>query len=130
MARALWDTAAQINAEIGRLTPVILAPTVGEEVGYSVEVTGEPVTEAPIRALLKPHPERGFVLFTVNLDNAVLKATIRFGRPLARVQPLFENRPEIGISPGTRTFAVDYDPFDTHVFHLELTGADDRGDGG
>lgn len=130
MARALWDAAAHINTELGRLTPVILAPTVGEDVGYSLEVEGEPVTESPIRALLKPHPERGFVLLTVNLDNAVLKARIAFESPLTRVQPLFENRSEMEISSGTRAFTVDYEPFDTHVLHLELGDTDDEGDRG
>lgn len=59
------------------------------------------------------------MLFTVNLDNAVLKATYSFEKLLKRVEALFENRALLGIKRGGPTrFVDDYQPFDTHVFRL------------
>lgn len=120
-SRALWATAAQINAELKELTPVILSPTIGPDVPYSVHIAkGEPFTAADIRAMLKPHPEGGYVLITVNIDNAVLSAETRFEQPLKSVQPLFENRPPLELEEGQASFLDHYEPFDTHVFRIEL----------
>ena len=118
-SRALWETAAQINAELKELTPVILSPTVGPDVAYAVRITrGEPVTAADIRAILKPHPDGGYVLMTVNIDDATLHAEIHFERPLESVQPLFEDRPPLAREEGRTSFVEHYQPFDTHVFRI------------
>ncbi|MFA6244325.1 MAG: hypothetical protein WC655_25505, partial [Candidatus Hydrogenedentales bacterium] len=90
-AKALWETAAQVNKELGELTPVILSPTCGPDVAYSVHIEGKAPTTMPIRTLLKPHAEGGYVLLTVNLDDALLKVTYTFPQPLSQYQLLYEN---------------------------------------
>ena len=122
-ARALWDTTAQINRELAELAPAILSPTVGDDVPYTVEVEGEAPTQTPIRALLKPHPDGAYVLLTVNLDDAVLKATYEFPRAVEQLQVLYENRLPDELEEGATTFTLTYEPFDTHVIKIELADA-------
>ena len=122
MARALWDTASQINKELRQLVPVILAPTVGPEFEYSVKLAGETITESPIRALLKPHPEDGYVLLTVNLDNAVVVAEYSFNRELSAVEAMFENREDPTVKLEGMRFVEDYEPFETHIYRIAFQG--------
>jgi hypothetical protein len=117
-ARALWETSAQINRELYELTPVIYAPTMGPDLGCRVDVEGDVITDNPVRALLKPHPDGGIVLLTVNLDNAVLKATFTFERLLNRIHVLFENRDPQDVASGQKMVTEEYEPFDVHVFRL------------
>ncbi len=117
-SKALWMSAAQINKEIRELTPSLLAPTVGEELKYSVSIKGEHVTDAPIRCLLKPHPDGGYVLLTVNLDDAVLFATFEFPGGLKAVAPRFENRKPYTIKPGQTRFEDRFEPFEVHVYRI------------
>ena len=120
-SRAMWEAATFINQELHELTPVIFSPTVSEdEVRYSLTSEGEPVSLVPLRCLLKPHPEGGYVLLTVNLDDAVMKATYEFPAGLASVQPMFENRLPYELEPGQTTFEDMYDPFEVHVYHITL----------
>lgn len=116
--KACWDAAAQINSEIAELTPIILSPTVGREFDYRVEIEGAAVTDSPLRCLLKPHPDGGYVLLSVNLDDAVLSATWRFPTALAKVQALFENQPALAIEQDKQSFTVRYEPFETHVLRV------------
>jgi hypothetical protein len=120
-AKSLWDAASRINAELNELTPSLLAPTTGPDVAYTVEATGPSKTPAPIRALLKPHPQDGYLLLTVNNDNAPLKAKITFPKPLKTVEPMFENRSPLPVQANSTQFADDYEPFDVHVYHISLT---------
>lgn len=117
-AKALWMTATAINAELKTLTPSLFSPTVPNEVKYSLTTEGEPVSATPVRCLLKPHPERGYVLLTVNLDDAVIKVTYQFPAGLASVQPLFEERLPLGLKADSQTFEDMYDPFEVHVYHV------------
>ncbi len=118
--RSLWETATQINKELRDLTPAILSPTVGDEVKYTVNVEGESPTEMPIRCLLKPHPDGGYVLLTVNIDDAVLNVTYSFPQPLAQVHVLYENRQPEKLEPDSSSFTLMYDPFATHVVRIHL----------
>ena len=119
-ARALWETTVQINRELAELTPAILSPT-ESELGYKVHVTGTAVTEAPIRTLLKKNPDGGYVLLTVNMDDAVLDATCTFSKPLSSVQVLFENHQKSLSSPASSDhFTLHYEPFDAHVVQIRL----------
>ena len=116
-AKALWMAATQVNREIHDLTPALLSPTViGVE--YNVEVKGESISDDPIRCLLKPHPDGGYVLLTVNLDDAVLSATYTFTSALESAQCLFENRPPLEGSDDKKTFTDRYEPFDVHVYRV------------
>ena len=118
-SRALWQAAVQINTELTDLKPVLLSPTIGPEMSYAVQIVkGTPATEAPIRGLLKPHAGGGYVLLTVNLENRVLTGRFRFDQKLERVQPMFENRQDLGLDKGGKSFTEDYQPFDVHVFRL------------
>jgi hypothetical protein len=122
-SRALWDTAVQINKELKELTPVIFAPTAGEELAYSVTPEGETITPSPIRALLKPHPDGGYVLFTVNLDNAIVVATYDFNRALRSVAALFENREDPAVACEGKRFVEDYEPFETHIYRIAFNSS-------
>lgn len=117
-SRALWEAARQVNTEIKELTPSLLSPTVGEEVKYSLKTEGTAVSQSPIRCLLKPHPDGGYVLLTVNVDDAVMKVTYEFPGGLESVQPLFENRLPFELQPEQKTFEDMYDPFETHVYRI------------
>ena len=69
---------------------------------------------------MKSHPNGGFVLFTVNLDNAVLKGSFRFRQPLKRVSSLHENRGTLVMDGDSRRFVDDYEPFETHIYRVEM----------
>jgi hypothetical protein len=116
-SRALWDAAARINAELAELVPSILSPTVGIETEYSLTTRGAPVTDMPIRCLLKHHPDGGYTLLSVNLDDANLVTTFEFPAGIESVQPLFEHREALAIDEGIR-FEDRFEPFDTHVYRV------------
>lgn len=119
-ARALWDTAAQINSELKELTPALLAPTVSSaEVPFTVAVTGRGPTQNPVRCLLKPHPDGGWVLLTVNVDDAVLRVSYGFPRGLEEAQVLYENRSALSLEKDGTRFTLDYEPFDAHVVRIK-----------
>lgn len=117
-SRALWTAATQINHEIQELTPSLLSPTVGPEVVYKLQTEGEPVSQSPVRCLLKPHPDGGYLLLTVNVDDAVMKVTYEFPAGLATVQPMFENREAVELADDGQSFTDMYDPFETHVYRI------------
>lgn len=119
-SRASWLAATAINREIKELTPVLLSPTAPASVKYSLSTAGTPVTQAPVRCLLKPHADGGYVLLTVNVDDAVIKATFEFAGGLGAVQPMFEERQALELEPGQETFTDMYDPFEVHVYRLAL----------
>lgn len=125
-SRAVWEAAAQLNRELDALKPAILSPTVGPELEYSVRITrGVPRTPADIRALLKPHPEGGYLLMTVNIDEVVLNAEWTFPRPIESAVALFENDPdnllsEEEIADGSRSFTDHYQPYDVHLYRVVL----------
>ena len=80
--------------------------------------------------MLKPHPDGGYVLLTVNIDEATLNATWTFPEELESVELLFESRPdnfmkgECGTMDhpsqpaSNRSFSVHYPPFATHLFRI------------
>jgi hypothetical protein len=117
-SKALWMAATQINREIRELTPSLLSPTVPDIVRYSAQVDGPAVTDNPIRGLLKPHPAGGYVLLTVNLDDAVLNVPWQFDNGLKSVEPLYENRPAYDLKAGEKSFTDLYEPFDVHVYRV------------
>jgi hypothetical protein len=85
-----------------------------------VKTQGESITETPVRCLLKQHPDGGYVLLTVNLDDAVMKGTFEFPGGLKSVQPLFESRPAFEQKPDQKTFEDMYDPYEVHVYRIML----------
>jgi len=119
-SRALWEQAGVINDELAQLTPVILAPTVGDDFVYKVDVTGPAVTTTPIRCLLKPHPEGGYVLMTVNLDDAVLQVQYTFPGEIAEAETMFENQPARKLNEDGKSFNLQYEPYAAHVFRIKM----------
>ncbi|HQH51718.1 MAG TPA: hypothetical protein PKY01_04795 [Candidatus Hydrogenedentes bacterium] len=117
-ARALWETATQINREIAELTPAILSPTVGADTPYTLKIEGKAPTATPIRTLLKRGPEGEYILLTVNVDDAVLKVAYEFPRPLAKAEVLFENRLPETLPDDAATFELSYEPFTVHVVRI------------
>ncbi|MFH1923918.1 MAG: hypothetical protein ABIP48_29005 [Planctomycetota bacterium] len=118
-SRALWTMATAVNEELHALAPVVLSPTVDDsELKYSV-LPDLSHSECPIRCLLKPHPEGGYVLLTANVDATVLDCTLRFSKPLASVERMFENQPAWGVEPGARSLEIVYEPFEVHVFRIQ-----------
>jgi hypothetical protein len=121
LSRALWEMSKQINAELKDLTPAILSPTAGADVDYKVKIKGESaVTKAPLKCLLKAHPDGGYVLLTVNVDDAVLDATFEFPIALKSVEPKFDNRSARLLNTARKVFADRYEPFDVHVYRITL----------
>jgi hypothetical protein len=117
-SRALWEMASAINNELGQLTPSILSPTIGEdEIRYQVfpDLSHSP---CPVRCLLKPHPEGGYVLLTCNVDATVLDCKFQFSKPLAKVSRVFSNQPAWGVEPEAQSFEIVYEPFEVHVFRM------------
>jgi hypothetical protein len=118
-SRALWEMATSINDELDQLKPSVLSPTIGQdELRYEVfpDLSHSP---RPVRCLLKPHPEGGYVLLACNVDSTVLDCKFRFSRPLAKVERMFENQPEWEIEPNSRAFDIVYEPFEVHVFRIQ-----------
>ena len=121
-SRALWDAATQINSELADLTPVLLSPTAPDEIQPVIDWEGEAVTEFPIRALLKPGKDGAYTLLTVNLDDAMLKATYTFPRGLSHVSTRFENQLPLDLEEGAEHFTYSYEPFAVHVFEIRFAG--------
>ncbi len=117
-SKALWVASTQINKELRELTPSLLSSTVGPEVKYTVTTKGKRVTDKPIRCLLKPHPDGGYILLTVNLDDAVLSTTFEFPDGLKTVAPLFENRKAYEIKAKQTNFSDRFEPFDVHIYRV------------
>jgi len=117
-SKELWMAAEQINKELKDLTPSIFSPTV-KDVNYKVEITGESVTEIPINCMLKPHPDGGYVLLTVNNDDSVLNVKYTFPDKLVEAAKMYENQPPQQLSEDGKSFSVRYEPFDTHVIRIK-----------
>jgi hypothetical protein len=119
-ARSLWTMAIQVNREVRELTPSILSPTVDAKTcDYSV-ATGLGRTEHPIRCLLKPHPEGGYLLLTVNVEDSVETARFQFSPKMANLEKLFENQLPPKLIAEGRAFEDQFEPFEVHVYRLKM----------
>lgn len=119
-SRALWDAARQINLELAELTPFLFTPTAGPEFQCTLAIEGKAPTATPLRVLPKPISASEYLLLTVNQDDAVLKATYKFSRPLARVETLYENQLPLQLEPDAKQFELTYEPFAVHVIRVAL----------
>jgi hypothetical protein len=118
-SKALWETAAQVNAELKELTPLLLSPTVGPEFEISAKVEGEAVTASPLRCMMKRDAAAGsYLLLAVNVDDAVLTATVTLPKPLNNIRVLFENRTAPSADATRTRFTDRFEPFDVHVYRL------------
>lgn len=119
-SRALWEAATQINTELAELTPAILSPTVGADFPCEVALEGTAPTPTPIRIMVKALGEGKYLLLTVNLDDAVLKATFTFPATLTSVTTRFENQLPLSLPEDAKEFALTYEPFAVHVIEVEV----------
>lgn len=117
-SKALWEATAQINKELAELTPALLSPTAGSNLKYSVDVAGKSETSTPIQCLLKRHPEGGYVLLTVNNDDAVLEVDFKFRKPIREAKLMFNTCLPHELSNKNKSFKQHYEPFATHVFRI------------
>lgn len=117
-SRALWEAATQINRELAELTPVILSPSAGPEFVVDLAVEGEAVVVNPIRVLVKPLAEGGYLLLTVNLDDAVLRGTYRFPNAVAGATALYENQLPLELATDAREVAFTYEPYAVHLIQI------------
>lgn len=119
-SRSQWMMAVQVNRELRELTPSILSPTVDAKAcEYSVS-TGLGRTEHPIRCLLKPHADGGYVLFTVNVEDSEETARFHFGAKLATVEKMFENQSALPLIADGRAFEDHFEPFEVHVYRMKM----------
>ena len=120
-SRALWAATTQINRELAELAPVILSPTAGSEFGLAVRIEGETVTAQPLRVMVKPLGDGRCLLLTVNLDDAVLRATYQFPTRIASVETRYEYQLPLDLPEGATAFSLTYEPFAVHVVGVSLT---------
>lgn len=116
-AEQLWKTVAQVNQELRMLTPALLSPTVSDT-KYSVTFEGEAITESPIRTLLKPRSETEWVLLAVNMDDAVLRANVRFEAGVKSAEFMFEGATAIDLQDDPQVIPLIFEPFETHVLRI------------
>jgi len=99
------------------LTPALLSPTVSDT-KYSVTFEGEAITESPIRTLLKPRSETEWVLLAVNMDDAVLRANVRFEAGVKSAEFMFEGATAIDLQDDPQVIPLIFEPFETHVLRI------------
>ncbi|MBQ0105714.1 MAG: hypothetical protein KBT47_06745, partial [Armatimonadetes bacterium] len=109
-----YEAVKQTNRELAELAPYILSPTV-KDVTYNVHFEGVPVSENPIRCLLKPDGKGGYILFTVNMDDSFLKGTFSFDKDIKEAKTMFENDKTAEIKDNA--FSLSYEPFESHIIH-------------
>jgi hypothetical protein len=116
-AEQLWRTVSQVNQELKSLTPALLSPTVSDT-EYSVSFEGVAITDSPIRTLLKPLSETEWVLLAVNMDDALLQATIRFECGVESAEFMFEGETKIELQDEQKGIPLIFEPFETHVVRV------------
>jgi hypothetical protein len=121
-SKALWQMATQINSELRELTPTLLSPTLGDDAPYTVEIKAEAaVTPTPLHCMLKGDAQGNLVLFAVNVDDAVLSATLHVPIAINGIEVLYENRHGPTIADDRHTFTERFEPFDTHIYRIHPT---------
>jgi hypothetical protein len=76
VSKNLWGAVVALNAELGRLQPVILSPTAN--LTYQVGIQGTAVTATPIRTMLKKSSDGVYTLLVINIDNVPLNVQFTF----------------------------------------------------
>jgi hypothetical protein len=118
--------AAQVNSELRTLTPVLLSPTLSEDAPYTATVKAEAAvtpTPTPLHCMLKRDAKGRLVLFAVNVDDAVLSATVTGPGPIKGIEVLYENRVGPDIAADRRTFTEHFEPFDVHIYRIHPAAA-------
>ena len=114
-AKANWNMAKQINAELKELTPYILSPTSKDN--YKVHIEGKRVSPNSLRCMLKPDGSGGYILISSNIDSSWLEAEYTFDKDIFFAQSLFENQKLLKVND--HKFKVTYEPFETHIIHIK-----------
>jgi hypothetical protein len=114
-SRALWRGATALNAELRRLTPLILSPTA--DLPYAVHYSGQSKTRGPIRTMLKP-TKRGYTLFASSIERASLGARFQFLSKIASVRRLEPNGSATALAPNGGVFRDRFGPFSVGVYEI------------
>lgn len=114
-SRILWGSMPRLIRELKILKPDVLSPT--SRRAYFVNVEGEPLSQVPVRTILK-RAANGHVLIAVNLDDVPLTVTISFGVRPSAVMPMFAppSTPQI-IARGLR---LKLEGFGVRVLRIQL----------
>lgn len=113
----LWAAMPRLNAEIAALAPALLSPDAETRFSWSVRTTG--TLEAPIRAVLKRHPDGGSVLIAVNHERADAEIRFVFERAPSSVAPLTPDSP--GFELAGASLVARFAPFAVGVWRLPGT---------
>jgi len=116
-SRALWRGATALNAELRRLTPMILSPTA--DLPYAVHYSGLSETRGPIRTMLKPTKE-GYTLFASSIERASLGARFQFLSEIASVRRLEPNGSATVLAPEGGVFRDRFGPFGVGVYEIRF----------
>jgi hypothetical protein len=116
-SRALWHGATALNAELRRLTPLILSPTA--DLPYAVHYSGQSKTRGPIRTMLKSTKE-GYTLFAANIERAALGARFQFPSEIASVRRLEPNGSATTLAPDGGVFRDRFGPFGVGVYEIRF----------
>lgn len=116
-SRALWKGAAELNAELERLTPRLLSPTAG--LHYAVYYSGESRTRSPIRTLLKDGDGR-YTLLAANLDGTSHGVRFQFTSDIASVTRLDGQGSESALPASGSTFRDVLDPLAAAVYEVRF----------
>ena len=116
-SRALWRGATALNAELGRLTPLVLSPTA--DLPYTVYYSGRSKTRGPIRTMLKATKE-GYTLFASNIERALLGACFQFPSEIASVRRLEHNGSVTALAPDGGVFRDRFGPFGAGVYEIRF----------
>jgi hypothetical protein len=120
-SRNVWNATVALNAELDQLRPALLSPTANVPYEIALDDGWKPITENPIRALLKVNPAGGYVLLLSNIDGAPQLVRVRF--PDKKDYTLTE----LFNAPDASQFARKEDafeflaaPYDVRVFQIDL----------
>jgi hypothetical protein len=119
-SRDLWHATAALNAELETLKPSLLSPTADVPYEVALDDAWKPVTETPIRTLLKTNPAGGYTLLMANVDAAQQKVRVRFPGKNFKATQIFDAENAGEFAREGDAFQVLCQAYDIRVFHIEM----------
>lgn len=116
-SRALWSGASALNAELQRLTPLILSPTA--DLPYTVHYSGRSRTRGPIRTMLKSS-DGAYTLFASNIERSPLAGRFGFSRNIGSVKRLNQDGSSTWLTADGGTFRDSLGPFGVGVYEIRF----------
>lgn len=119
-SRELWEATTALNAQLTQLRPVLLSPTAREPYTVELDDAWKPVTQTPIRTLLKVNPAGGYTLLLANVDGAPQRVRVRFAGKNYRLTELFNEPGANLLERKEDAFEFLTTPYDVRVFQIDL----------